>query len=224
MRIIGGQNRGLKLATPRGHEVRPILDRVRESLFGILREEVPESRVADLFSGTGVIGLEALSRGAAFCTFVERDPACIATIRENVRRARLDERSRIIHYDVFRSAEILAEPDGGTAVLAVSDHGLEARATRSQFDIIFVDPPYRLMRSPRNLEKLLMLIERLAEPDVLAAGGEIVLRFPSDVEVPARVGPLTQTDRRRWGGMKIAFLKRTEDAAVNSPRMNTDEH
>ena len=71
MRIIGGHHGGLKLATPRGREVRPILGRVRESLFGILRDEVPGARVADLFAGTGVIGLEALSRGAEFCTFIE---------------------------------------------------------------------------------------------------------------------------------------------------------
>jgi len=109
MRIIGGQNRGLKLATPKGREVRPILGRVRESLFGILRNDVPEANVADLFAGTGVIGLEALSRGATLCVFIERDATCIATIKENIRRARLEERCRVVRADAFRSGDELAE-------------------------------------------------------------------------------------------------------------------
>ncbi len=190
MRIIGGQNRGLKLATPKGREVRPILDRVRESLFGILRNDVPGARVADLFAGTGVIGLEALSRGAEACVLIDRDASCIATIRENVRRARLEDRCDVVRGDVFHSAADLAGA------------GL--------FDLVFVDPPYRLMRGPRNIKKAERLIERLGEPDVLAGDGILVLRFPSDVDVPGQLGPLTQTDCRRYGGMKIAFFTREQ--------------
>ncbi|MFH1730984.1 MAG: 16S rRNA (guanine(966)-N(2))-methyltransferase RsmD [Planctomycetota bacterium] len=188
MRVIGGQNRGLKLATPKGREVRPILGRVRESLFGILRNDVPEANVADLFAGTGVIGLEALSRGATSCVFIERDATCIATIKENIRRARLEDRCRVVRGDVFRSDDQLAELD--------------------PFGLVFVDPPYRMLRGPRNHSKVESLVARLGEPDILAGGGTLVLRFPSDADIPGHVGPLTQTDCRRYGGMKIALFKK----------------
>ena len=122
MRIIAGEHRGLRLAAPRGLEVRPILGRARESLFGIVRDAVPGARVADLFAGTGVIGLEALSRGAEACVFVARDQACIATIKENVRRARLEDQSRVVRANVFRAADVLRES--------------------GPFALVFIDPPY----------------------------------------------------------------------------------
>ncbi len=189
MRVIGGQNRGLRLARPRGSEVRPILDRVRESLFGILRHEVPGARVADLFAGTGVIGIEALSRGAEFCVFVERDPLCIRTIVENLRRARLEGRSRVIRADALRAAG-LVEENGACG-------------------LIFVDPPYRLLRGERSQERVHRLVAELGEQGVLAEGGMVVLRYPEEVHVPAHIGALTQTDRRRYGRMRIAFFRRT---------------
>lgn len=188
MRIIAGQNRGLKLATPRGREVRPILDRVRESLFGILSDRVAEARIADLFAGTGVIGLEALSRGAESCMFVERDAACVATIRENARRARVDARCQVVRGDAFRVDDVLAR--------------------LGPFGLIFVDPPYRLLRSPRNHERVIELLARLGGPEVLRDEGTVVLRFPGDVTVPGHAGPLTQVDRRHYGGMKLAFFRR----------------
>jgi len=188
MRIIGGEHRGLKLAAPRGREVRPILDRVRESLFGILRNETPDAAVADLFAGTGVLGLEALSRGAASCLFVERDPACIATIRENVRRARLEERCHLVRDDAFRAPELIV--------------------ASGPVSLVFVDPPYRLLRSPRNRARVLALVARLGEPDVLAGGGTCVLRTPADVDLPPEAGGLIQADRRRYGRMRIALLRR----------------
>jgi len=188
MRIIAGENRGLKLATPRGREVRPILDRVRESLFGILRNDVPGAHVADLFAGTGVIGLEALSRGATSCLFVERDQSCVATIAENIRRARREDPTEVVRADVFRSDRLLAES--------------------GPFDLVFVDPPYRLLRSPSNAAKVEGLVARLGDESVLATGGTVVLRFPADVRVPSPIGPLTQVDRRRYGGMKVAFFTR----------------
>jgi 16S rRNA (guanine966-N2)-methyltransferase len=188
MRIIGGEHRGLKLATPKGREVRPILDRVRESLFGILREVVPEARVADLFAGTGVIGLEALSRGAASALFVERDPACLTTIRENLRRAHREADARVLRADAFRCADRLAEAGG--------------------FDLIFLDPPYRLLRGERDAARIEALVARLGRPDILAERGTLVLRIPSNAALPAQVAPLTPTDDRRYGGMRIILFQR----------------
>jgi len=188
MRIIAGENRGLKLATPRGHEVRPILDRVRESLFSILQRDIEGVRVADLFAGTGVIGLEALSRGAEFCTFIDRDLACVATIKENIRRARREENSRVLKADAFEAAELLQESGA--------------------CGLIFIDPPYRLVRQDRMHEKIVSLVESLAEKTVLADAGIIVVRIPSESDMPGHVGPLVQYDRRPYGGMKICFFRR----------------
>ena len=189
MRIIAGTNRGLKLATPKGREVRPILDRVRESLFGVLRNDLEGANVADLFAGTGVIGLEALSRGAERCIFIERDPRCIATMKENIRRARAEDRAIVVRSDAFRSADRLAE--------------------NGPLGLVFVDPPYRLLRSPRNLDKVLSLVTRLGEADILAAGATVILRSPADAAVPANVGPLTKADSRRYGGMHISLFQQT---------------
>jgi 16S rRNA (guanine966-N2)-methyltransferase len=106
MRIIAGQWRGRKLAAPAGMETRPTGDRVRESLFSMLASRLgsfEQLRVADLYAGSGALGLEALSRGAAFACFVEQDPRAIATMRENVSALGAIERSRIL----ARSAETL---------------------------------------------------------------------------------------------------------------------
>jgi 16S rRNA (guanine966-N2)-methyltransferase len=144
--------------------------------------------VADLFAGTGVIGLEALSRGARTCVFVDRDPRCVATIRTNLGRAGRENQTRVLRADAFRAGNLLAES--------------------GPFGLIFVDPPYRLARSRRNLERIEALLAELGEPDLLADGGTVVVRFPSNVHPGGRVGALTQVDRRRYGRMRIAFFTR----------------
>ncbi|MGI8704781.1 MAG: 16S rRNA (guanine(966)-N(2))-methyltransferase RsmD [Sphingomicrobium sp.] len=121
MRIIAGQWRGRKLAAPAGVATRPTGDRVRESLFSMLASRLgsfEELRVADLYAGSGALGLEALSRGAAFACFVDQDPGAIAAIRENVEALGAVERSRIW----ARPAENLPP--------------------EQPFDLILADPPY----------------------------------------------------------------------------------
>lgn len=177
----------MKLATPRGHEVRPILDRVRESLFSILQRDIEGVRVADLFAGTGVIGLEALSRGADSCTFIDRDLACVSTIKDNITRARRESQSRVLKADAFEAAELL--PESGACGL------------------IFVDPPYRLLRQDRTHDKIVRLVESLAVPAVLAEDGIVVVRVPAESDMPGHIDPLVQYDRRPYGGMKICFFK-----------------
>ena len=121
MRIIAGEWRGRKLAAPAGADTRPTADRVRETLFSMLGSRLgsfEDLRVADLYAGSGALGLEALSRGAAFACFVEQDPRAIAAVRANVASLGADTRSRIL----ARSAESLP-----------SDQ---------PFDLILTDPPY----------------------------------------------------------------------------------
>jgi 16S rRNA (guanine(966)-N(2))-methyltransferase RsmD len=101
MRVIAGIAKGRKLKSP-GSETRPITDRVKENLFNILRYEVIDANVLDLFAGAGSVGIEALSRGAKFATFVERDPEALRAIAENVRLTGFGEQARVVREDVFR--------------------------------------------------------------------------------------------------------------------------
>jgi 16S rRNA (guanine966-N2)-methyltransferase len=121
LRIIAGEWRGRKLATPDGGSTRPTADRVRETLFSMLGSRLgsfEDLRVADLYAGSGALGLEALSRGAAFAYFVDQDPRAIAAIRANVASLGADDRGQVLP----RSAEILP--------------------SERPFDLIFADPPY----------------------------------------------------------------------------------
>ena len=133
MRIIAGEWRGRKLVTPAGMDTRPTADRVRETLFSMLASRLgsfEDLKVADLYAGSGALGLEALSRGAASAVFVEQDSKAIAAIRANVEALQAEDRSRII----ARSAEAL--PQGGP------------------FDLLLADPPYSKGSGSRALRHM----------------------------------------------------------------------
>jgi 16S rRNA (guanine966-N2)-methyltransferase len=157
MRVIAGTAKGVRLApVPPG--VRPVSDRAREGAFSSLGQLVPGARVLDLFAGTGALGVEALSRGAAEALFVERAPRALATIRENLRRTGLAERATVVGGAVERFLENAAE-----------------RA----FDLVFLDPPYAAGAGLRAA------LERLRASGTLAEGATVLLtrasRDPTDV-------------------------------------------
>lgn len=123
MRVIAGTARSLPLKTIDGADIRPTTDRIKETLFNVLQSDVPEARFLDLFSGSGAIGIEALSRGAAYAVFVEKNRAALHCIEENLRFTKLDSKARVMGNDylhALRSLEMKKEP----------------------FQIIFMDPPY----------------------------------------------------------------------------------
>jgi len=122
MRVIAGTARGVPLAAPRGVATRPITDRVKETLFAILGDRVPEARVLDLYAGSGAIGIEALSRGAADVDFVERDRGAIQVLRSNLVRTRLEENARVHELDVERFFAVGEGP----------------------WDVVVLDPPYEV--------------------------------------------------------------------------------
>ncbi len=122
MRIIAGSRRSLPLKTIPGTDTRPTTDRIKETLFNMLQEEVPGAYVLDLFAGSGQIGLEALSRGASFAVFVENAKRAADCIAENIRFTKFEEQTNLMRTD---------------AVSAIAR--LEGRYT---FDLIFLDPPY----------------------------------------------------------------------------------
>ncbi|MEL6287680.1 MAG: 16S rRNA (guanine(966)-N(2))-methyltransferase RsmD [Pseudomonadota bacterium] len=126
MRVIGGELRGRKLATPQGSDTRPTSDRVRGAIFnklqhGLLSDGLDGARVLDLFAGSGALGIEALSRGAAYAVFLETAPAARGVIRENVERCGLTGVARIFRRDATRPG---------------------AAGTLDPFDLVFCDPPY----------------------------------------------------------------------------------
>ena len=154
MRVITGKARGVVLKTPNGMATRPTADRVKEALFSIIQFDVSGSHVLDLFGGTGQLGIEALSRGAANAVFVdEREDAC-KLIRENLCRTRLQDMARVVR----------------------SDYMQYLRGCKQKFDIILLDPPYAEV----FLENSLKMI---TEIDILQSGGIIVAERPADKEL-----------------------------------------
>ena len=121
LRIIAGEFKGRRLKTPTTDNVRPTSDRVREAWFSILQQSIPDARVLDLFAGSGALGFEALSRGAASVDFVENHQASLATIRENATTLQAEDRVTIHRSDALRFAE---------------------RLQPGAYDVAFADPPY----------------------------------------------------------------------------------
>lgn len=134
MRVIAGKARRLNLKTVPGMDTRPTTDRIKETLFNILQPELLECRFLDLFSGSGGIGIEALSRGAGEVVFVEKNPKAAACIRENLAFTKLADSGKLLNMDVLQALR-----------------SLEGKGT---FDIIFMDPPYEKGLERQVLEYL----------------------------------------------------------------------
>jgi len=166
MRVIAGTAGGLALLAPRDAGTRPIADRVKETLFAILAERVPGSRVLDLYAGSGAIGIEALSRDAAHCDFVERGRAAVAAIRENLRRTGLAERASVHAADVAQHLAALAG---------------------DRYDLAFLDPPY-------DERAILAPLERLVPH--LAPGASVVVKHFWRTPIPEPPGLARWRERR----------------------------
>lgn len=136
MRVIAGTARRLNLVTPSGKHTRPTSDKIKETLFNILQTEVPQSRFLDLFSGSGGIAIEALSRGAKEAVFVENDREAIRCIKENIKHTHFEDCSRVMTMDVLQALRRLNQ-------------------LGQPFEIIFMDPPYRMEWEKRLLPYLL---------------------------------------------------------------------
>jgi 16S rRNA (guanine966-N2)-methyltransferase len=177
MRVIAGSARGLRLDAPRDRKTRPITDRVKETLFGILGERVVDAKVLDLYAGSGAIGIEALSRGAAHATFVERSRDAVKAIRDNLRRTRLEDVAEVHDVEVAR---FLSGTDaGGPYALAV------------------LDPPYEERAILAPLERLVPL---------LAPGATVVVKHFWRTAVPVPEGLLPWRERR-FGETALTFLE-----------------
>jgi 16S rRNA (guanine966-N2)-methyltransferase len=185
MRIVSGQYKGKPIAAPEGRSTRPTSDRAREAVFNIL-EHAPwapalrDARVLDLFAGSGALGLEALSRGAAFCLFVETDEAARGAIRDNVEALHLFGCTRIHRRDA-------------------TDLGPRPASAGPAFDLVFLDPPYAKGLGERALDGL-------AEHAWLTPGAVLVFeRGEGEPEVQPEGYELI--DERRYGAARVLFLK-----------------
>lgn len=175
MRVIAGEARGMRLSVPKGSNVRPSLDRVRESLFNILGSRVPGARFLDLYAGSGANGIEALSRGAAHAVFIDKD---IRFVSENLRKTHL----------AMRATCMRANLPGGVGRLD----------EQPPFDIIFADPPFKL----GGFGHLLTLI---GEGRVLRPGGIIVLEHSSRTPLEDTLGPFRKERERSYGESQLSF-------------------
>ena len=186
-RVIAGTARGIRLEAP-GPTTRPLADRVKQTLFAILEPDLGRARVLDLFAGSGAGGIEALSRGAAHATFVERDRGAAAVIATNVARTHLAGiRVRIVRAEALAW---LAGPDAAEA---------------GPFDIVVVDPPYA------ESGLLVATLDALGPGLALAPGARVVAKHFWRDPAPARAGLLASERERRFGDTMLTFYRRQED-------------
>ncbi len=182
MRIIGGSIRGRRLFAPKGRAIRPTPDRVREAVFDILSSilgEVGGAQVLDLYAGTGAMGLEALSRGAAWCTFVDRGREALDLTRRNAEACGFEN-----------LAVVRADPSRGLARL---------EAEGRLYDLVFCDPPYGRGLVPRTLARL--------EAGRLLAPSAVVVAEHAPADEVGAAGRLSPTDSRRYGDVQVTFFR-----------------
>ena len=188
MRVIAGAGGGLQLDVPKSG-VRPTMDRVKAAIFSSLGEVVIGARVLDLFAGTGALGIEALSRGAALALFVEENVAAIKAIERNLARTKLEGRVR--QQDVFAFLRATGAPEA--------------------YRIIFADPPYEKTKSGEAFTRLLLESDELA--GLLEPSGVFVLeKRPSEKIPTTRLWDVTRA--RKYGATEVLFLQRMGAASA----------
>ena len=179
MRVITGLAKGRRLDELPGLDTRPTAARVKEGLFSAIQFDIEGRRVLDLFAGTGQLGIECLSRGAAFCDFVDSAPAAMKIVRKNVSACGFEDRAAF--------------------------HGRDFAAflgrCREEYGLIFLDPPY----ASGNLERAL---ERITDIDIVAGNGIIVCESPAEHPMPEPAVPYEKGGEYRYGKIKVTLYRR----------------
>ena len=179
MRVITGKARGIQLKTPEGMQTRPTADRVKDALFSIINFDIPGAKVLDLFGGTGQLGIEALSRGAASAVFVDAREESCRLIRENLKRTKLEQDAKVIR----------------------SDYLDYLNRCREQYNIILLDPPYAEV----FLENA---IKRITEIDILQSDGIIVAERPLGKELPWEFEGYTRSKDYKYGKVLLTIYRK----------------
>ena len=181
MRIISGKARGTKLYTLDGMNTRPTLDRVKESIFNIIQNKIEDSKVLDLFAGSGAIGLECISRGAKEAILCDKSKEAIEIIKKNAQKTHMEEQVQILNTDYETCLE---------------------KIKKQQFDIIYLDPPYETNYIVEALKKIIEFEMATNESIIIVETDDEkrILKEIEDLEVKI-------VDKRKYGRATIIFLK-----------------
>ena len=180
LRVIAGKAKGRKLKLVPGDGTRPVMDRIKEALFNILAADVPESTWLDLFAGTGSVGIEALSRGAAEVVFVDSSRAAIQTVQENLAHTRLTSGAQVMRTDAFAYLK---------------------RSPSRRFDVVYVAPP----QYHGLWKEALLLLD--AQPDWLNPDGIVVVQIDPREQEAVSLNTLEAYDERRYGRTLLWFFE-----------------
>lgn len=184
MRVISGKARGKKLLSQQGLNTRPTLDRVKESLFNILQPRIENAKILDLFAGSGALGIEALSRGAEFAVFCDDNDSAYKIIKKNIEGARVTEQADVLNEDY---AIVLKQ----------------LQNKKSEFDIIFLDPPYRTDFALNSLKIIL-------EYKLLANEGIVIIETDDKnlKEKILNIDGIEIFDERKYGKVILIFIRK----------------
>ena len=188
MRVIAGTARGHKLSAVPGNRTRPTADRVKEAVFNKIGPFFDGGVGLDLFAGTGGLGIEALSRGLDKVVFIDRDRAAWATIRKNLAATNLSEKAEVYCTDALKALHLF-------------------KRRHCQFDLIFLDPPYK-----KNT--LRPVLEQVAHCSVLRSNGVIVVEHTEDETFPNQVADLDRNFTRQYGNVHISLFQHRDKAAL----------
>lgn len=184
MRVISGSAKGRTIQAPEGLDTRPVTDKIRQSLFNIWQFDIPGCRFLDLFSGSGSMGIEALSRGADRVVMVEKSPKAVSVIKQNLANLHL-KKGVVLQDDVFAAVDRL-DKKGET------------------FDIIYLDPPYTVD------EIFVPVLEKMGSLDLLDKDGMLVIRTRKEKELPDETGNLIKFREKVYGISKAHFYRRKD--------------
>lgn len=201
MRVITGKAKGRRLQMVPGESTRPITDRAKEALFSIIGDWIIETRVLDLFGGTGAVGIEALSRGATSVHFIDRERRAVQTIQANLAHCQMTHQATVERGDSF-------------AYLP--------RYRGEPYDLIYVAPP----QYQDFWRKALLLID--SRPELLAPYGAVIVQIHPREDGPVELAHLEEYDRRKYGSVLLIFyaaksdLVEDDEGEVNAAEVNTD--
>lgn len=179
MRVITGTARGRRLGELSGMDTRPTTDRVKEGLFNIIQFDIEGRRALDLFAGTGQLGIECLSRGAAHCTFVDQRKDAVALVRDNLKATELSDRAKVVQGDALSFLD----------------------STGETYHLIFLDPPY-------DAKLLEPTIKRIAGIDILAENGIMICESRADQDLPELPLPYRKSKDYRYGKIKVTLYRK----------------
>jgi 16S rRNA (guanine(966)-N(2))-methyltransferase RsmD len=190
LRVTSGQFRGFKLEVPDVKAVRPPLEMARQAVFNILGQDLEGFRVLDLFAGSGIMGIEALSRGAERVVFVEADRLAVATIRHNIEKTRTTDSAEVVRGDAFAPARYLPGETG--------------------IDLVFVDPPFEMVRVEQERARISHLVDELFRSASLADDAVVIVRVPKGESLDPQPQTAELDDDRQYGHSRLLFLVRKQ--------------